>query len=124
MSFKRSSIDWNNIKFHHYFGGGARYSCGEDSMFLNDCFKKKLNIYTCSDTIGIVNHKESTWYDGINDKFLIDKGILFYALMGNLSYAAGLYHCVKHRKSLYNKMGWKEAFKLIIKGVKIAKENK
>lgn len=121
MSFRRSSIDWNNIRFHHYFGGGALYSCGEDSKFLNDCFKNKLNIYVCSDTIGVVNHKESTWFDGITDKFLIDKGILFYSLMGNLAVPASFYHCFKHRRGDYSTLGWKNAYKLMKQGVKKAK---
>ena len=117
ISFKRSSIDWHNIRFHHYFGGGTLYSCGEDSKFLNDCFENKLNIYVCSDNIGLVNHKESTWFDGITDKFLIDKGILFYSLMGKFATPALFYHCFKHRRE-YSRLGWRKSFDLMVQGVK------
>lgn len=122
MSFKRSSIDWNNIRFHHYFGGGTLYSCGEDSKFLNDCFNNKLNVYICSKTLGEVNHNESTWFDGITDKYLIDKGILFYSLMGILAAPAAFYHCFKHRGGTYSEIGWKKAYKLMKQGIKTARK--
>lgn len=118
ISFRRTSIDWNNIRFHHYFGGGALYSCGEDSKFLNDCFNNKLSVYLCSDTLGTVNHNESTWFEGVTDKFLIDKGVLFYSLMGGLAIPAAFYHCFKHRNGMYSNIGWKKAYKLVRQGVK------
>ena len=124
ISFRREAIDWHNIKFHHYFGGGALYSCGEDSKFLNDAFDHKLNVYICKETLGAVNHKESTWFDGITDKYIIDKGVLFYSLMGNLASVASLYHCYKHKASLYSKYGWKNAYKLMKQGISSAKKIK
>ncbi len=121
MSVRRSSVDWHNIKFHHQFGGGTLYACGEDTCFLNDCYKKKLSVYTCSDTIGVVDHKESTWFAGYTDKFFIDKGVLFYKLMGVLASLSALYHCFKHRTE-YSTPGWKKAFALMKQGVRKAKK--
>ena len=121
ISVRRSAIDWHNIRFHHQFGGGTPFSCGEDSKFLNDCFDNKLTAYTCSDTIGSVFHKESTWFDGFSDKHFIDKGVLFYSLMKKLALPATLYHCIKH-KSEYAQFGSKKAFKLMLQGIKLAKK--
>ena len=121
ISVKRDSIEWNNIKFHHQFGGGSLYSCGEDSKFLNDCFDKKLSVYICKDTVGEVRHSDSTWFDGYTDKYFIDKGILFYALVGPMAVPALLVHSIKH-KGEYSEFGWKKALSLMMQGVKTARK--
>ena len=121
ISVRRSVIDWHNIRFHHQFGGGTMYSCGEDSKFLNDCFNHKLTVYTCNSTIGVVNHKDSTWFNGYSEKYFLDKGILFYQLMRRLAVPALIYHGFKHRKT-YAAFGAKKALRLMIKGARMAKK--
>ena len=121
ISARRASLEWHNLKFHHDFGGGATYSCGEDTCFLNDCYSKRLKVYQCADTIGRVDHTESTWFEGYTDKFFIDKGVLFYKLVGDHATIAALYHCIKHRAE-YSAVGWRKAFSLMRKGAKKAKK--
>lgn len=123
ISVKRNSMDWNNIRFHHQFGGGTMYSCGEDTVFLNDCFKKKLNVYTCNETLGMVNHCESQWFDGYTEKHFVDKGILFYHMVGSLAPLVAGYHCFKHRAK-YAEFGWKKAFSVMRRGIKDYKNTK
>lgn len=123
ISVRRSAIEWHNIFFHRQFGGGTAHSCGEDSMFLNDCFDKGLTVYVCDKTLGKVNHKESTWFDGYTDKYFVDKGVLFYSLVGWKSLPIAVYHCIKHRKE-YSEYGWVKAFFMMKAGIKTAKNNK
>ena len=77
VTARRDSILQKRISFSLLFVGWAKYSCGEDSLLLNDCYKLGLNIYLSSITIGEVIHRESTWYKGITEKFIFDKGALF-----------------------------------------------
>ena len=121
ISVRRAAIEWHNIKFHHWFGGGTPYACGEDSKFLNDCFSHKLIVYTCKETIGCVNHTDSCWFEGFTEKYFVDKGVLFYSLVKRMAVIAAFYHCFKHRAE-YAEIGWKNAFKLMKKGVKVAKK--
>ena len=121
VSVRRSSIDWHNIKFHHQFGGGTLYSCGEDTCFLNDCFKKKLTVYVCAETIGVVDHKESTWFNGYTEKYFVDKGIMFYTLVKQFAVPAAFYHCFKHREE-YSNFGWKKGVGFMIQGIKEARK--
>ena len=121
ISARRASLEWHNIKFHHDFGGGATYSCGEDSYFLNDCYNSRLRVYKCADTIGRVEHAQSTWFRGYTDKFFFDKGVLFYKLVSRRATAAALYHCIKHRAE-YSDVGLKKAFSLMRKGIRQARK--
>jgi len=75
VSCKRSSVLKANLWFSLLYGGGARYSCGEDSLFLREALRKGLKIYKHPFRIAKVFHQESTWFQGYNDKFFYDKGV-------------------------------------------------
>ena len=121
ITVKASSIKRNNILFHTEFGGGTKFSCGEDSLFLNACERKKMNIYLCDKTLGYVDNKASTWFTGYTDKYFFDKGVLFYELVGNAAFFAAVYTCLKHR-NLYKEFGLKKAITSMHKGVTFRKK--
>ena len=79
IAFRLKSIQNKNIWFTQLFGGGAKYSHGEDTMFINDCLSKGLNIFLVPELIGYVDYGVSTWYDGYNEKVLFDQGALLAA---------------------------------------------
>ncbi len=74
-----------NLKYHLWFGGGARYSNGEDSLFLRDALKAGLKIYAVPEEIGEEIPRPSTWFEGYNDKFFYDRGVLYRHLYGCLA---------------------------------------
>ena len=118
ITAKRESILKNRISFSLLFGGGAKYSCGEDSLFLRDCYKKGLNIYLCDKTLGKIVPRESTWYKGITEKYILDKGALFRAISSKNYKAYLVWHVLKHKK-LYSQYGTvKDVLKLMLKGAK------
>lgn len=117
VSAKRESLRMAGISFHLMFGGGARFSCGEDTIFLQDCVKKGLKVYTSTETIGKVNHGDSTWFHGYTDKFFFDKGALYATIYPHLAYALSVYHCVKHSE-LYGEYGVWTAIRKMHEGVR------
>lgn len=112
VSAKTSSLRWANICFHREFGGGARYSCGEDTIFLQDCFKRGLSVHTCSSKIGSVYNGASTWFNGYTVKYFNDKGLLFKQLYPHCNMLVAFYNCFKHRK-LYEEFGWLKALRVM-----------
>ena len=74
MAVRRNSIQKANICFSTLFGGGCRYGSGEDSLFLLECFRKKLRVYTHSYVLGKCAKDESSWFQGYNEKYFYDKG--------------------------------------------------
>lgn len=118
VSVKRESILKKRISFSLLFGGGAKYSAGEDSLFLMDCYKRGLKIYLSDATLGKVIHRESTWYQGINEKLIFDRGAL-YAAMSPRWYRLFIFeHVLKHGK-MYKDFGTaKDVVKMMLKGAK------
>ena len=86
-----------NISFHLMFGGGARYACGEDSIFLADCLRHGLKIYASNKMIGALSGRPSTWFSGYNEAFFRDKGALFTCISRRFSWIWAIQFCLKHR---------------------------
>lgn len=89
-----------NVSFSLLFGGGARYSNGEDSLFLRDCLKKGLRIYASPLVIGEEIPRESTWFHGYNEKFFADRGVLYRYLYGKPAILFALRFLWTHRKTM------------------------
>lgn len=85
VAARLESLRRANVGFSLLFGGGARYSNGEDSLFLHDCLKKGLHLYAETAQIGEEVYRESTWFKGYNAKFFKDRGVLYRHLYGVLA---------------------------------------
>lgn len=120
ISARRESIRLSNTFFHLDFGGGTTYSCGEDTLFLQECLKKGLKIYSSKTIIGTLDHGDSTWFKGYDDKFFFDKGVLYYLIDRKLASVIAMYHCYKHRKK-YSEYGWRNAWKQMLRGIRYIK---
>ena len=69
VAIRRSAVEKKNLHFSNIFGGGTPYSCGEDSLFILDCLRKGLKIYTYPDVIAENSRDKSSWFFGYNRKF-------------------------------------------------------
>ena len=115
IAFRRKSI--NNIKFNNLFGAGAKYTSGEDTLFLVEALKRNLKIYASVKNIGIVNHEKSTWFNGYNKKYFYDKGALFTAINKKIRHFLILQYLIRHKEVLKNTK-FIEAYKYMIEGSK------
>ena len=94
------------------------YSCGEDSIFLYDCLKRGLKMIAVPVSIAELREtRESTWFSGYNDKYFMDKGVLYAYLYGKRAPLIALYNCVRHRNGRYKSYGWKKAYQKMCTGI-------
>lgn len=112
------SIRKAGVRFSLLFGGGAEYSCGEDSLFFMDCLKAGLRIKAVPDVIGQEEARESTWFHGYNDKFFIDRGVLFCFLYGRLAPVWAVRFVLAKKKLYSGSVSPHDAYALIKKGIK------
>lgn len=113
IAFKRSSI--KDIRFNGEFGAGAKYSSGEDTLFLVDCLRKGLKIYSSPKYLGTVYYFKSSWFNGYNEKFFYDKGALFTAINCRLRYFLIIQYLFRHREVL-GEIKFMNAFKIMLRG--------
>ncbi|MDE7222415.1 MAG: glycosyltransferase family 2 protein [Acetatifactor sp.] len=110
-------IHQKNITFSLLFGGGARYSNGEDSLFIRDCLRAGMRVYKVPVTIGHEKERESTWFTGYNTKFFYDRGVLYRYLYGHLARLMALRFILAHRESMCQEISWRKAYGLMRQGI-------
>ncbi len=118
FAVRRESLLASGVSFSLLFGGGARYSSGEDSLFLKEFMGKGLRVYTAPVTIGRENEGESTWFSGYNEKFFYDRGVLYRYLYGKLDRAIALRFLLAHRKLFCGEVGVAQAYAWMRAGMK------
>lgn len=123
FAVRREKLHKANITFNLLFGGGAKYSNGEDSLFIMECIKKGLKILALPISIGKEEERESTWFKGYNKKFFYDRGVLYRPLYGVWAKPLAMRWLVAHRKTFFADTSQevtsiKEAYKLMKEGMK------
>lgn len=115
IAIRLESARKSNLCFSLLFGGGAKYSAGEDVLFVTDAIRAGLKMYEIPITIGEIEDSQSTWFNGHNEKFFYDKGVLFAAMGKKTAFL----RCIRYAL-IYSgeckEIGIKKAFDLMIKG--------
>lgn len=122
ISAKLDALRRANVHYSLLFGGGAKYSNGEDSLFLRDCLRAGLRIYAVPVCIGEEvereSEKKSTWFDGYSEKFFVDRGVLYHYLYGSAAKLLALRFLLKNRKEMCVEIPFQKAYKLMADGIR------
>ena len=122
ITARREKILYNNIFFSILFGGGAKYSSGEDVTFIQDCIKAGLKVYKSPIIISTMKQDTSTWFSGYTEKYYKDKGALLGANFPHISIFYVFIHAFK--KSISSEMSYLKLLKLYYEGMKEYKDKK
>ena len=121
VAAKLDALRKANVSFSLLFGGGAKYSNGEDSLFLHDCLKKGLHIYAAVEEIGEEIYRESTWFKGFHEKFFTDRGVLYHHLCGVMAVPFSVRFLFANRREMCKEISFGKALSLMKKGIKEGK---
>lgn len=124
LAIKRKACIDNSLSFSPLFGGGAKYSCGEDSLFIMDCLKAGLKLFKSPVCIGKEVVRPSTWFEGYTEKYFFDKGVLYHFLYKKLALLIGARFIFKHRKLMCTDVKPFKAYSLLCKGISEGKSIK
>ncbi len=119
---KTQALRKAGVSFSLLFGGGAKYSNGEDSLFLHDCLKKKLHIYTETLEIGQEMYRASTWFHGYTEKFFFDRGVLYHHLYSCMARIWGFRFIFCNRGTMCKDISFHKAYHIFIQGMREAKK--
>lgn len=114
LAVRREKILYNNVAFSLLFGGGAKYGCGEDTIFLQDCIKAGLKIYKSPVLVAQVKQESSSWFSGYTDKYYKDKGALFASIFPVGCYIYAIATAIKNSNTLKEIL---EKIKLYFEGI-------
>lgn len=117
FAVRRDKLLASHVMFSLLFGGGAKYSNGEDSLFLKEFMKKGYKVYTAPITIGRECGKASTWFVGYHEKFFHDRGVLYHALYGRMASAMALRFLLAHKDKICKDCTVRQAFCWMREGI-------
>lgn len=118
IAARASKLKASGVKYSLYFGGGAKYSNGEDSLFLKDSLKAGLKLIATPVVLGEEIPRPSTWFNGYNDKFFYDRGVLYRCLYGNMAKIFGIRWLLKMKSKFSGEYSYDNARKQLFKGIK------
>ncbi len=121
VAMRKSAVDKACLSFSPLYGGGAKYSSGEDSLFIRDAFRKGLKLYYYPVCIAKVKQETSSWFEGYTDKYFIDKGVLIanaFPLMKNVL----VYYFAYGLKNVSKEYGLSKILRLMKQGIKEFKD--
>jgi len=121
FAIRREKMLESGVTFSLLFGGGAKYSAGEDSLFLKQFMDSGYQVYASPVTIGKESEGDSTWFKGYTEKFFFDRGVLYHYLYGGLAKLWALRFLVAHKSTLCLTMSVKQAYAQMRKGIRSAK---
>lgn len=119
IAFRKNSILKYDISFNLLFGGGAKFSAGEDTAFLLSCIKHKLNIVAVPDKILRLDmNSESSWFTGYHEKFFYDTGFTYRHHYGKRAFLFAIILIIKHRKTFLKDISFSSALVEIKNGIR------
>lgn len=121
IAVRKSSLDKAKVRYSLLFGGGAKYSCGEDSIFIKDCLKAKIKMYRTTAVIGREVPRvggESSWFKGYDEKFFFDRGVLYKELYGRFASLFGFRFVYTKKSEMCKQIPWRKALKILNEGIK------
>lgn len=123
FALRTQKLHEKNLTYSLLFGGGAKYSNGEDSLFISDCIRAGLKVYAHPAEIGEEIPRPSTWFQGYNEKFFYDRGVLYHVLYGRPAVLMGMRFLLKNKAEMCSgKIDFKQAWGLLKKGIRDAKK--
>lgn len=121
LAIRGDAVIKANITFNQLFGGGCIYGSGEDSLFIIECLKKGLRVYTHPYVLGACAKDSSSWFEGYNKKYFFDKGAFWNFAFPKAKLLFILALAVKLKKKKKTELSLCQMILSMIKGSKASK---
>jgi hypothetical protein len=110
------------VRFDELLGAGTGNGAEEELKFLTDCRRGGLKIFYVPEEIASVGQTSSTWFNGFDRAFFINRGATTRYILGlPVALLYGVYYVVKKRPYYRDQLTPMQAMKALLRGVK---ENK
>lgn len=116
IAVRRQSVRRHNIWFSTLFGGGCQYGCGEDSIFLRECFRAGMKVYSHSYVLGACAKDTSSWFTGYNEKYFYDRGAMLACAFKRTKHIIKWYYIWKFSKK--TNISLKDVIRLTNQGIR------
>lgn len=116
IAFRRKSVTENHITFNESFGAGTELYMGEENIFLAECLRKGLKIYSYPEVLTTLTERESSWPRDRNDRYFYIHGRVFREMSPSLSKLLSIQFALRKSGRRNKAIGLIPALKYTLKG--------
>lgn len=95
LVIKKDVLLNSKLFFNERFGPGTENYCGEDSIFLQKLFNKKVALYVSPLYVAEIDQSDSSWFEGHNEKFFTVGGMIINECYPLLSWGLVIRSAIK-----------------------------
>ena len=119
ITAKRQSLLLHTLAFDEKFGTGAQINHGEDTIFMSDCCRNKLNIFSVQDYLcyAMSAQRSSSWFNGFTKEYFYNHGMV-YRRMSKLALFYVLYFAIRKYKLYKKDCSFIKAIRYMLLGIK------
>ncbi len=114
IAIRRSII--GDLCFDTEFGSGARYSMGEENIFLFRAMERGIRVVYVPERIAHLLPQESGWFTGYNENFFFDRGAGYEAMDERMWLFLSLQFLLRKRRLYRNEISMKRAWECMCEG--------
>ncbi|MED4016045.1 glycosyltransferase family A protein [Sutcliffiella cohnii] len=118
ITFKRKSIENNNLRFNELMGAGSKFYLGEENIFLYDALRSGLKVLYIPIKIATVDCSESSWFEGYTARYFNSIGAAYYNMSNNYYLFLIIQFAFRKRKLYKNNMSIIRSIKHMLDGIK------
>ena len=116
ISFKREFVLRNSVFFNITIGAGTeRIPSGEDNLFVKECLKHGARPRGAPISVAKIDDSNSGWFSGFDENYFVHRGELM-KMLHPIAYPFMDFQYLLRHKSVYEKIGFIKAFRLMTKG--------
>lgn len=118
LAVKADKLKQGGIVFNERFGTGTPNFCGEDSIFLQELFKKGWRVYAHPAVIADIDQTESSWFKGWDEKYFTVSGMVLSEMYPLLCYLLAVRSAYRFSKRDQCTLRFFEILKCYFRGIK------
>ena len=124
FAVKRNFLTENNVFFDVRMGPGCEIYCGEDSVFIDQLFKRGATVYQSPELLSYVKQEDSTWFSGYTEQYFNSCGYTYGRIYGILSPLACVRRAVRLKR--HSHCEWKicRMLRLMLRGARAGRKDK
>lgn len=117
LAIYRDILIKKNLLFPIGIGPGTSIFCGEDSIFLNEMLKKKVNFYLSPITIAYMEQTQSSWFQGYDEKYFFAVGYIYASLYQKFAILFAFRKAILFRKNKLCIYSFRKLMQWLRKGI-------
>ncbi|MPM80660.1 hypothetical protein SDC9_127710 [bioreactor metagenome] len=118
LAIKKEILKKYNLSFNERFGAGTNNFCGEDTIFFQELFKKRIRLYCSPEYIADIAQSKSSWFKGYNEHYFSVAGMVISEIYPYFCYLLVIRSAFRFSRRINCNLGFLTILRSYYRGIK------